>query len=347
MNRTATLALATVVAAAAGCGPLGETSDAERSEGGTADSAGADTLAVDGRRAQTATGRVIFQLTGLMLVAPPSDSSPGTHFMMPRQTDVAHQARLAFGVGTDPGICVPYDDQKGICWVDLAVWRLEPVSGSELPTAPDATGIPTDMINLSDVVGDSFAVNVARVTTELRADVAFLTGRARGTHCTLAHWRYRPIGMQEPKQDPFYNVLRWEVGYDAAAGLPLRFVRSTDGAVREVRLRPELGVAWVLAAHLPLPEMEDVISERVVRPTGQPDATLEHMKDLLRLLRRPGSSAGPVVKPEHVPYDATNLSEQPCPIRITGVSTNKSWQQHLFDGLSTYSCVMATGDRKP
>lgn len=313
--------------------------------GGSPDAAGGAQQRRDTtNKAQTATlsaetdqsASVVFHITGLMLVVPTHGGR--THVLMPKVTrhPDPHVARFAFGLSeADRDLCRPY--RNGVCWVDLKDWRMEPIGAGGQPKA--SRPFPDTIVNVTRATGNRHRVKLDTPEQELEAQLRFEAGTLRGTPCSLARWRYKPVGQTDSVTTPFANVIQWEIRHPRAEPPTLRFIRRSDSLRKSVRLGTTLsGRVHVLLAHVPEKELPFL---ETGQSTSGPDdkEPLQHLYDLYKHLR--DQAAQQATNPP-IPVFAGHIQDS-CDVTITPFTREKRLVPLAFDGVKTYGCVVGTG----
>ncbi len=288
--------------------------------------------------ASSASAAVVFHMTGLMLVVPSAGGGGQTHVLLPkvkRHPD-PHVARFGFGLPVrDSQLCVTH--RAGICYVDLTRWRLEPI-GTGLEPA-QSRPFPDTIANVTRATGAQYRVKLDTPEDSLVARVRFGAGTLGEMPCSLAQWRYTPVGEAE-KTAPFANAITWEINHPRTSPLTLRFVRKSDGLTRNVALGTTVsGRVHVLLAHVPVGELPYLPPGR---PTQAPNdqEPLHHMHDFYDRLR--DQSGRPAVN-RPVPEFNGGIRTS-CPVLVTTFNTQKKLAPLARDGVKTYGCIITTGD---
>lgn len=292
----------------------------------------------------------VFQMTGLMLLVPPGPRSTGAYLLMPRDTGTPHLTRFVFGAETAADACTEYDD--GICWVDLESWEIEPISGAGMPTPFGGANLPPGMMNLSTALDGKHHVHVPPDSRRVQAHVKFQTGRVEGDTCVLARWRYQPLGEDAERPTSLYNVLSWVVRTGPRTPLKIRFIPRPGGPTLPPNAKAHTatlvvspsGTTYTLIAHVTQSELEDMQAQTYRRT--EPPAVLSHTRQLYALLGHETTGAPPR-EPLPLPALEDTTRVRHCQVTITRRAPRGHWLFAFDAGLSTYSCVLATADRRP
>lgn len=320
-----------------------EGSDGEvRKSGGTSARSGDPAAAAPASNDIT----VAFQLTGLMLIVPPTTNGGRTRIILPTVSDPEHVAGIAFGAAPSQ-VCWKYDDVRGLCFVRLADWALDSIGERGVPTITAGLAFPDGVVDVSRGSGNH-KVNTGASQQSIHMTLDFLSGQPqRVPACRLGRWRYKPVG-QGPRSIPLVNVMRWDIQHPRKPGLTLRF-RSASGVTDSVVLnRTVNNTVRVLLAYIPDYEWEAIAEGRKVRQLA-PD-TLTHFRDYYKLLRHPDTHdlPDPVTHQPLPTWDGE--TGEACQAEVTGTQVqiigNKTRIQRStfrLPGIGTYACVVATG----
>lgn len=285
---------------------------------------------------------VTFQLTGLMLVVPPADSSGQTHVILPKVTQgITHDVRLAFG-SRPSQVCDHYDTGREICFVNLDTWSLGDVGAGGAPAEMKDIVFPRGVVNVSRGSGGEHKVKLSEVGNAVRARLNFLSGQPDPNACRLAKWRFAPVGQREDTIS-LVNRLDWRIRHPADETFTLRFTRIGSGDTVAVPLLPVLGQIRILLAHVPREEMNAIITQTPMREITLP-GQLAHFHDYYKLLRKQSGNTEPGESQRPLPRQPQRLQEE-CRVTITS-GTEEKGAPRVFRmrGVKTYACVVGTGD---
>jgi hypothetical protein len=297
-------------------------------------------------------GKVVFHMTGLVLVVPPKQGGDSVKVLLPdTQTVGDHVAWLGFGINPQdsvvPRLCVDsatYID-AGICYVDLDKWKLDPFGGGGRPSPP-ANRLPRSVLNVTAAGGGQHKVHVPWLTTGLRAEVLFTSGRP-GATCSLATWAYKEVNSQgqanPQRRDSLANVLDWEIDDPGVDSLVFRNRISRDSI--KVPL-PQAGEVHIVIAHIPVEDTIDLPPRRPRKPGGnaRPDSALHFHPDydLLRLPSAPTQKLPRSSPHRRIPHDPhVDPTRKACPVSITSpvIPLERS-----SAAIGTLACMVASAD---
>lgn len=283
---------------------------------------------------------VVLQLTGLMLVVPPTQDGGTTDVTFPTVTSPTHVAGIAFGADSTR-VCERYDRARGICFVNLASWRLDAIAPRGRPTKTPVA-FPAGVEDVSHGSGNH-RVDINAAHDSVSMQVAFLSGAPlREPACRLAKWNYQPVG-QSTKLTPLVNLMRWDIRHPRTPGLVLRFNPTGSGPAETVPLNQMLNdTVRVLLAHVPQSEWDSIIANRPTTPAATTELT--HFHDYYKLLRHPSTGAKPPVETNRpLPHFSEPTGEGQCPVRITARNSSRVIVDTSTRGVGTYACVVVTG----
>jgi hypothetical protein len=305
--------------------------------------------------ATTNTYDVVIQMTGLLLIVPPEKATDPVQIYFPRA--VGHSA--LFGFAVPQGDTVPprfcdntgtKADTKDICYVDLAVWALQPFGdGGTLPTIT-LTQYPgvdtTGLVNVTHLSGGRYKAFHQRALAQSDASVTLLSGQLGGVPCKLAKWHARvhhETGSPgDSLTDSLSNVVYWGIpGLDSARAQLVFISRNpTQTHPDTVIVRLPEGDTRLLLAHIPVGDRARLppdSANTVTIPTSN-KADFEPFYDLLSMSNTPGSE---------LPQDTLRRSmptlrggrKTSCPITL------QSGAQIIdeFGSMATYACIPALG----
>lgn len=283
---------------------------------------------------------VAFQVTGMILVVPPTQSGNSTLLVLPDIPTPTHVAGMAFGSDPLP-VCEHYDTNRGICFVNLSRWRLDGIGTAGAPRDMRNPAFPAGVL---DVTRGSGNHRFNPAADSIRMTLAFRSGRVRQDDaCRLASWSYTPVG-QAGANVGLVNVMRWDIRHPRAPGLSLRFSpRSGTGASHSVVLDKAVeDTVRVLLAHVPTAEWDSIRANRPINPSSS--GTQTHFNHYYKLLRHPSTGArpNPATHRPH-PVFSGGTTQNQCPVLITGSNDPEKILDHKFFGVGTYACVVATG----
>lgn len=159
--------------------------------------------------AQTEPVTMVIQMTGLMLVVPPKQPNGLTHVLMPKMpTTYGMPDHLTFlGFKGPDKDCDGYDDDRGICYVNMKGWALDSI-GKTASSSAGAGTAARGPLNLSRHTNRK--IDLAQVRDSLVSEVTFARGRPTDS-CGVAQWTYNPIGQDPPAKFEVINVLEWQI----------------------------------------------------------------------------------------------------------------------------------------
>jgi hypothetical protein len=324
-----------VSAAAAGCG--GTASGAEQ----TVKAARAQDSTVIAAQPEPLT--LVVQMTGLLLLVPPTQPTANTLVLMPDAV-ANHEAVIGFKTATDPGYCdVRYDNARHICYVKMNGWSLTAVGAQ-----PSAGGLPKGAANLTRFAGKK--VNIPDATSRSRAEIALPPGIVTDT-CSLASWTFNPVGNEGPERLSFINVMEWIAPIAPANPLNLTRTNKTTGLPQT--LGPlEVGdqnEVELLVMYLPEAELNQIIYGRASpgAPARDESADVplyvgEEMRVHFNAFYRTVGVQENAPKP--VPQ-RPRRSRSVCPITILGLETARAQEPGGPRGTKTLSCVMTSAEQ--
>jgi hypothetical protein len=281
---------------------------------------------------------IVIQLSGLILIVPPTPQRTQTHLFLPRAA--GHYARLGFPLAVpDAELCVKHVD--GICYVDLENWEIQPLGARGGRTEPAQTRIPTQVVNVTRMAGSNYRAHLGLKKGDVRSHVVFETGRVTGTPCGIGRWTYPPGSPDAGDTATFANVIEWRIRYKRGEPFAMTFVNST-GLTKSVSLITAKDT-WVLLAHV---QLDDLLELPPEQPTAAQapavNSPLDHVDDYYDLLRHhtantpPGAANRPVPtfhSPTGVPY---------CRVSVTKAGIN--YYPLALYGIKTYGCVIGSGE---
>jgi hypothetical protein len=284
---------------------------------------------------------IVFHLTGLLLVVRPKTSGDSVEVLLPNVA--GHEARLGIGVDTldipgPQGFCDntgfdPADPpvKKGICYVNLRDWDLEPFGdgGQPLPTV----GQPiAGLIDLTTLTG-GYKVRLPVADTLVRARVTLTAGDAVLVPCFLASYRPNPSSSSRTE---VANVLHWTIRSPTSDSLVFR-----RGAERIAVALPRsaTGVVDLILAHVPFDDLRDLPP---VRPRNKPNpVAATHFPAYYDLLLDPR----PVPAAARHTLSSGRVIQTECDVPIS------RWRQYAHDvdqpnaSPRTFSCMLASAQR--
>lgn len=294
---------------------------------------------------------LVVQMTGLMLLVPPNPASSRTDVLMPRSAP-AHSALLGIGIAdTSIRICGA-KRHDGLCYVDLDRWTLEPIGNPGTADGGDDIKVPVRMMNLSVAAGGRYRTNPDRPNADVVRRVTFLSGQLGSDTCSLARWKHRPFSpngnVMSSRDGGLYNRLSWLIRVPADSLPKLTFVdvRTRTDTV-EVPLEGVNGDRiMILLAHVPEAEVGS-LPPGTQGTAGKPPNELRHIRYLFPLLRENGTGQ-PVPPGRYVyPHAPVRTGLARCSATVTRAGKRAAEAPQASAGLSTYSCVIAAGDRHP
>lgn len=312
---------------------------------------------------------LVFHITGLVLIVP--NQNGGADALLPETQDLPekHVSRLGFGIDkSDPNAAIlcAHDTvfkpttplQRGICYVDLDEWSLDPVGQDGMPAHPGP--LPRSVFNVSEASGGKHKVHLPWVEGQLRSKISFVTGEAGALPCALANWRYRPItdilgipisGFAQ--REPLANVVDWKIENPSSYTLTFRPRKSSGPPVTVALQPPQDGMIELLLVHIPEKELGDLppnaprsalatSSEPAASAMLASDTVATHFHAYYNLLR--GDEAGDSISHgnhrrvlPHKPHPE-HESNYKCPIRITALPRILDDNRNI----GTYACMPAT-----
>lgn len=289
---------------------------------------------------------VVFHLTGLLMLVPPSQGNASTQVLIPHAT--GHHARLGFG-GDSTSVCRQY--LAGICYVDLDTFTVHPLGAGGGPSGPPTFGLASHSANVTRGSGGQYRVHLPSIQSHLRSRVVFQSGGLTGKTCSLARWSFTPVDSAGNPDTTILvdlpNVVSWAISHPASETFRLRIQRQGQAPI-DVPLRGIVNDSiHVVLANVPGDELDDLPPAPPQPATGTPPATLRHYHDFYNLLRKPGQNDSP--PPSHRPLPRFDSTREPmCPVRISTVvmdtvigeprGTLEEW------GVKTYGCVVGSGE---
>lgn len=291
---------------------------------------------------------IVFQLTGMVLVVPPKNTNEHTHLLLPHAQD--HLA--FFGIGyapRDTALCAK--QRRGICYVDLVKWHVDPLGPRDEPTDSGGVGIPRRVLNVRRAAGPNYQANVQATKGEARAHLTFLTGRARSDVCSRGIWTYKPVATGRIETDTFANVMTWVMRYRRNEPFRVRFVLKTDSqTVREIPLDTSLDSVNLAIAHV-TPEDTAFLPAPIFLPAAMQKSAparetikLDHIHHYYSLLRHEADNSSPGNGNRPVPVLVGDAGPAICPVTVTPAGKiPKMLAPELFAGVKTYGCVVGTG----
>ena len=301
------------------------------------------------------------QLTGLLLLVPPTTTGGPTQVMMPRIP--GHDALLGFR-GPKTGHCWRYDSKREICYANMDNWVLEPIGIKPAPEG-GSTNSARNLLNLTHGSGGK-KIDVNAAKARIRSHLTLGAG-IEAEPCRLAEWTYDPVGDNDdakPRRVQLVNVMNWQISDLSASSIVLARHRPNGSNRQEIAtLTPdEDGKIEILVMHLPQKELREFL-----KLTGVPDDT-PSSSDQTPPSAPHEAEADPVAELEkhfHAFYDliggvGTNERPMPtevkqlkewCPITVLGIGNAFPRPANLsalrlrrapdrIDGTKTLSCVM-------
>jgi hypothetical protein len=275
---------------------------------------------------------IVFQLTGLILVVPPKQAGEQTHLLLPVVS--GHDALFGFGLPVqDAVLCSTW--KSGLCYVNLADWKVSPIGAGGGATDPQDTGIPPEVLNVTRAAGTDYRV-VGATGESLRSHVIFEAGRATGSPCSLAKWTFTPVSTGTSETAPLANVLNWTIRYPKGDPFKLVFVRKVDGLTKEVSIGTAREVRMLLA-HVP---PDEPLPPEEPTPDANVPSTLGHVHDFYNLLRHRSENTPPGAGNRPVPHYVEPAGRDYCEVGVTRA-------RHVpmaKVGIKTYGCVIGSGE---
>jgi hypothetical protein len=294
---------------------------------------------------------VMFQMTGMLLVTPPTQPDQPTQVLLPHVEMEPHSAVLGFGLEVDqPDLCTPF--QYGTCWVDLDKFRPIGLGTGGFPSDMSRLVLPAGVLSVTDGSGGRYRVDPAGAGAEMRAKVDFFAGLPDDEEtCRLAEWTYAPVDVQGQVQaaraHELVNAMNWKIRYPRTQPLALRFIELASGDTVEAPVRALFAdTAQILLANIPTTELEELLNHhRGMTVSSVLPQTLWHFNEYYDLLREPGTRARVPATHRPLPASPKMLSRGACPLRITRFEADSVAEGYLdpAGGLKTYACVVGTG----
>jgi hypothetical protein len=288
-------------------------------------------------------------MTGMLLLVPPKAIGGPTHILMPPVPD--HLSWIGFNVKERTDKCVDYDPARGICYVDMNGWTLDPIRAAT-GSGNTATSFPRNLLNLTYASGKKF--NLAAAIAQSRSHITLGSGSITDS-CSLAHWELFPIGNRNAREtNSFINVMEWQIPDLRADRLVLvRRKRGSTEAETLATLTPRGGRIELLIMHVPSDErpskfragseaVESASPPRTGQSTANADdrrrddeALKQHLRVVYAMLRVPEGM-------QRYPKQLRRLKPK-CPISILGFQNANNL---LPPGTKTPSCIMASAEEE-
>lgn len=321
--------------------------------GGDDRESGSNSVAADSPSVALASdATMVFQITGLMVIVPPTNARDRVVVVLPQPRGVgAHVPLLGFMIPDD--VSVPDElclsdafgqeaRELGICYVELDKWNLEPFGAGGYPgtlsTLPPVR--TTGLLNITDLSGGDFKVHSARSALRGRSEVVFLAGQLGAGTCKLARWTYERIGflgiVGPSHHDSLANVVEWKISKLAAPRLVFRLKESQQAVV--VDFPP--GESRLVLAHVPVGDVPHLPPGRPATARPERTAHFHPYYDLLSKSNSVHDSLDHKNRRRRIPHDATGRPT-PCELRI-------STGEKFIDGrasVATYACIVASAER--
>jgi hypothetical protein len=267
---------------------------------------------------------LIIHLTGLLLLVPPKEEGGETHVLMPPpHSGKAHEAFLEF-IGTHADLCEPGNDS--VCLVDMKKWAMEPVGAGGGLASTTMDGLPRAILNVTSGSRDS--VDISNVPDTLIA-ARLLTGRITVPTCNRATWYFNPPGLLNATARGAANLADWEIHLPGRS-VTLHFKQRHPPHDRDsVTLTATSDTMQILLSHNP----------KRGRPTLPPLlSTPEDFSAFYDLLSDTTKNGG-----ARIPRLLWPLRSEPC---VDDVETRRHGRADPGRGQDTYSCLLATAERK-
>jgi hypothetical protein len=292
---------------------------------------------------------VVLQMTGALLIVPPTGNAGATNILLPSTRGMANSHIAWFGFGMASGdplgekLCVAHPEARarGICYVDLSLWSVDSIGAGGSPSTPAGVRFPTGLVNLTSESGNSNKVNFAALAGKIRSQIVLLSGQP-GDSCSLGKWTFDD---HDPAQDSLklVNVLNWEIK-QSQDNLLLRFKSKSDSTnVLNATARAEAGTIALLIAHVPKNERADLppnVAGTVTHPSGTVRA--DHFKSMYDLLRVPQNAN------HRIPTLRRTVRNRACSVIITNpVARIQKDRRMAFPGLKTQACMPALAEAEP
>jgi hypothetical protein len=272
---------------------------------------------------------LIVNMTGLLLIVPPTVSTGETYVLMPGSPDDnVHRAVFKF-IGHHHRICDPVDTI--ICVVNMTLWSVDPIGVGGTPPSATIANFPKEIPNLTHISGKKDRVNISNTPVSLVA-TRLMSGGPSVSTCSRGRWSYTPVGTpQTPVEGPLANLVRWVITLPAS-NLPLVFrSRSNPSDTAEVTLVPASGSTSiaVLLSRTPVTGEDSV-------PT--PWSTPHHFDSLYDPLGIPKKDSR-----RRLPRFVDTVQTTAC---VADVHNFWGVLPKSYPGLDTYSCLIAAAERK-
>lgn len=280
---------------------------------------------------------VLIHLTGLLVVVPPNGGGDMTHIVMAEATGIpAHLGRIGFEAPNRAGLCKEH--KRGVCYVDMGVWSLDPVGAGGTIPMPKIQQLPSGLIDLTHGSGNQHRVDTSALGN--REIASFVSGRPATdpAPCSLADWSYRAVGAASPRAVAVANVVSWEMDLPQPR-LQLVFRRRTaqsDTAI--VTLDFSGDPVEIVVAYLPAGDLNRLITGTPNQPQGYlPGTRAEHFDALYNPLGVPPGDR------RRIPEFIRPTRWQPCPARM---HPRTKALERAKDGIDTHSCLLAAAQAR-
>lgn len=284
---------------------------------------------------------VLFQMTGLVLLVPPTRNGGPTEVLLPKDTEMPapHVAWIGFGLESErPDLCVY--QEGGYCYVDLDRWSLDPVGANLQPASGTISSFPDSVLDLTHSSGGrKVRLSAEQEKERVRARVTFRAGRVSGG-CSLAKWTHDPYGwLSWPLRVRVANLVDWELWHPRDQPFQLTFRSRTDSRKMEiVPIVPVRDTIALLLVHIPDGEKKDLPPAQAEDPDPRERSDALHYHALYTLLGiEPESSR------RRIPRDPKLVRTKACPVRLTSVARGDSLSD-VFRGIRTYACMPAAAE---
>lgn len=326
--------------------------------------------------------KVVFHITGLVLLVPSKQSERVMHLLLPviPPADVEpavaqHSALLGFGIGPDtsfvPRLCLTdhlYGRpaiEAGICYVDLDRWSLEPFGAGGQPTPAD-TKLPSGLLDVTRLAGGQHRVQLPLLDDHIRSELVLFSGAIEDS-CALASWKFEPVNAQgkpeSQEQHPIVNVADWVI-HDPQQNEFVFRLKSNPNMTITAPLPPAniQGTIEVVLAHVPHSDVWDLppFGNGGVKGGTESAPDFRVYYDLLRIPNDTVSIPRQSVR-RRIPHNGTPLTNSACPVGITGrlsvsrmegstsrmVMPLQAMTAQADTSVGTYACMPATGIKYP
>jgi hypothetical protein len=273
------------------------------------------------------------QMTGLLLMVPPKSSGGVTHVLAPQMWE--HYNLVGFhSPQNTPGLCAMYNDDRDICYVKMDGWMLDSI-GAITSGYTDRQSLPAGVLNLTHLSGGD-QVDLGRAMRESRSVIRLYSGKVTKI-CSLAYWRYDPVGQPRPKRRRLANRVDWRIPNLNSDSLVLVFRGLNDTTRHAVTLKPNARrQIELLVVHVPVTDTNGLFSAPGKQAMIDPEDDLKpHFNAFYGLMNPAARTQRPVP-------DRPWRFRRVCPITILDLSRDTKSEVH--PGTRTQSCITASAD---